>query len=125
MIGLYEIMVVLAAGSHTLLLWIAVIIFAAVRLRRGGGRAERFLIAGSGLKIISNLLGIVGVFVTPWLVDRGYSHTDAISFSSGYGIVVNVIGMAGIACLIYAFWVKFQKRELRNIEKAEEVIPQY
>jgi hypothetical protein len=124
-IGLYEFMVVLAAGGPALLLWIAVVIFAAIRLRRGGGRAERFLIAGGGLKIISNLLSVAGVFLTPWLIDLGYSHIDAVSVSSGYGIVINVIGMAGIACLIYAFWVKFKVRGLRSMEKAEEVIPQY
>jgi hypothetical protein len=125
MIGLYESMVMLGAVSPALLLWIVVIIFAAVMLRRGGGRAERFLIAGGGLKIISNLLGIARVFITPWLVDRGYSMDSAVSIASGYGIALNVIGMAGIACLIYAFWVKFQVGELRNIERAEEVTHQY
>jgi hypothetical protein len=125
MIGLYEFMVMLGAVSPALLLWIAVIIFAAVMLRRGGGRAERFLIAGGGLKIISNMLGIARVFITPWLVDRGYSMDSAVSIASGYGIALNVIGMAGIACLIYAFWVKFQVGELRNIERAEEVTHQY
>ena len=125
MTGFYDFMVMLGAGSPALLFWIAVVIFAAVRFRRGGGRAERFLIAGGGLKIISNLLGIAGFFVTPWLVDRGYSLDTAVSIASCYGIVDNVIGMAGIACLIYAFWVKFQVSELRKIERAEEVIHQY
>ena len=125
MIGLYEFMIILGAGSPALLFWIAVIIFAAVRLRRGGGRAERFLVAGGGLKIISNLLGIAGIFITPWLVDRGYGMDSAVSIASGYGIAVNVIGMAGIACLIYAFWVKFQVSELRNIKRAEEGTHQY
>ena len=125
MIGFYEFMVMLGASSPALLFWIAVAIFAAVRLRRGGGRAERFLIAGSGLKIISNLLGVARVFIIPWLVDRGYGMDSTISISSGYGIAVNVIGMAGIACLIYAFWVKFQVSELRNIARTEEVTHQY
>ncbi len=110
MIGLYEFLVVLAAGGPALLLWIAVVIFAAVRLQRGGGKAERFLIAGGGLKIMSNLLGIAGIVVTPWLMQGGSSLTYANSVTLGYEIFRNVIGMAGIICLVYAFWVKFKAR---------------
>ncbi len=116
MIGLYEFLVVLAMGGPALLLWIAVVILAAVRLRRGGGSAERFLIAGGGLKIISNLLGIAGIFAVPWLIDRGYDHTYAVSLASGYGIFSNIISMAGIICLIYAFWVKFKARDSALVE---------
>ena len=86
------------------------IIFAAVRLRRGGGRAERFLITGAGLKIIGNLLSIPLAFVPVWLADRGYGTENAAATASAIGISVKVIGMAGIICLVYAFWVKFRER---------------
>jgi len=108
----------LMGTAPALALWIAVIVFAAVMLRRGGGLAERFLMAGAGLKIISNLLGILSVFAVPWLVDRGYSSTYAVSLASGYGIFCNVVGMAGIICLIYAFWVKFKGMNYNNREVA-------
>jgi len=90
-----------------LILWIAVITLATIMLRRGGGRAERFLIAGAGIKIISNLLSVPVAFIPLWLVDGGYSMDSAVSIASGCGIFLNVIGMAGIICLVYAFWVKF------------------
>ncbi len=115
MIGFTEFLVMLAASAPALIFWIAVVVFAAIMLRRGGGRAERFLIAGASLKIIGNLLGIPTVFIVPWLVDKGYSPADAISVSSGCGIFLNVISMAGIICFIYAFWVKFKTRTSESI----------
>jgi hypothetical protein len=120
MIGLYEFMVVLATCGPALIFWIAVIIFAVVMLRRGGGRAERFIIAGGGVKIAGTLLGVFGAFLPPWLVERGYDINDAVSVSSGHGIAVNIIGMAGIICLIYGFWIKFKAREILgdNVENA-------
>jgi len=101
--------------APSLAFWIAVIVLAAVMLRRGGGRAERFLIAGASLKIISNLLNIPTVAIAPWFVTRGYSMDNAVSLVEYYGIFLNVVGMAGIICLIYAFYVKF---EARNLERS-------
>jgi hypothetical protein len=92
----------------SLILWIAVIIFAVIMLRRGGGRAERFLVTGASLKIISNLLGIPASAIMIWLMHEGYNIDYANSVVSGYGIFCQVIGMAGIICLVYAFWVKFK-----------------
>ncbi|MFC1892995.1 hypothetical protein ACFLYR_03010 [Chloroflexota bacterium] len=94
--------------------WIAVVIFAAVTLRRGGGRAERFLVAGAGLKIIGNLLGLPASAIRIWIVQEGYGMAYANSAVSGYGIFCNVVGMAGILCLIYAFWIKFKTRKLER-----------
>ena len=78
------------------------------------GEGQRFLIAGAGLKIISNLLNIPAAAIAPWLVQAGRSVPDAASMLSGYGIFCNVVGMAGIICLVYAFWVKFKERNLEG-----------
>ena len=94
--------------APSLAFWIAVIVLAAIMLRRGGGKAERFLIAGASLKIIGNLLNIPTAAIVPWFVSRGYSMDNTVSLVEYYGIFLNVIGMAGIICLIYAFWVKFK-----------------
>lgn len=115
MIGATEFFVFLAGSSPALALWIAVIVFAAIMLRRGGGRAERFLVAGASLKIISILTCPLTVFIVPWLVGRGYGTDSAISLASGYGIVLNIVGMAGIICLVYAFWIKFKARNLERL----------
>ena len=103
-------LVSLMASAPALVLWIAVVVFAAVMLRRGGGRAERFLIAGASLKIISNLLILPSFAIRNWLMQEGYSMDYANSVVSGYGIFCKVVGMAGIICLVYAFWVKFRTK---------------
>ena len=113
----------LIGAAPALLLWIAVIIFAAIMMRRGGGRAERFLISGAGLKIIGNLLGIPAAFITVWLVDGGYSMDYAKSAANYCGIFINIIGMAGILCLIYAFWIKFMERSSEGVQEGVESPP--
>ena len=100
----------LMGAGPALAFWIAVIIPAAVMLRRGGGRAERFLMAGAGLKVIGSLLIIPMLFITPWLYGGDYSSTFARPVIEGYGIFRNIVGMAGIVCLVYAFRVKFNTR---------------
>ena len=120
-IGTTEFLMVLGAISPALILWIAIIIFAVIVLRHGGGRAERFLIAGASLKVISNLLSLPSFAILHWLISEGYSVNYASSVVSGYGIFGKVVGMAGIICLVYAFWVKFKAR---NIE-GEVPLPQH
>ncbi len=88
--------------------WIATIILMVILLRRGGGRAERFVIAGASLKLLSNLLNIPAAAIVPWLVQRGATITYASSAVLIYQIGRGVVNMAGVICLVYAFWVKFR-----------------
>ena len=87
----------LVGVAPNLAVWIVVFILAAIMLRHGGGRAERFIIAGASLKLFSNLLNIPEVIYT----------SSAVSV---YGIVRGVVGMAGTICLVYAFWIRFKAR---------------
>jgi len=91
-----------------LLFWMAAIILAAIVLRRGGGRAERFIIAGASLGLLSSLLGIPAAAIVPWLVQEGAAIADGSSVAFIYGMARDVISMAGIICLVYGFWVKFK-----------------
>ena len=105
----------LIGAAPALVFWIAVVIICIVMLKRGGGRAERFLVAGASLEIIGNLLRIPTGAITFWLFHGGYSTTYISTVSLVSGIFVNVISMAGIICLVYAFWVKFKARTLDSI----------
>lgn len=104
---------IVTAGPY-LAAWITAIILATVFLRRRGGRAERFLLAGTGLMLVNSILIIPGVAVVPYLVERGATMTDASSASWSLNLLRGVIGMAGIICLVYAFWVKFKTRVVKN-----------
>ena len=116
--------------SPNLAFWIAVIVLAAIMSRRGGGRAERFIIAGAGLKLVSNLLNIPAAAVVPWLIHGGASVDYASSAASGFGILRGVVSMAGITCLVYAFWMKFKAGHIEAVEPVneegiKEAAPQY
>ena len=108
--GFMEYVTIVLTSAPALLFWIAVIIFGIVMLNRGGGRAERFLIAGGSIKIVANLFIIPSVMLTPWLFGQDYSIDYVNTISSTLTILRNVVSMAGIICLVYAFWVKFNNR---------------
>ena len=96
--------------APSLAVWIAVIVLATFTLCRGGGRAERFLIAAASLKLVSNLLTIPTAAIVPLLIEKGATIAYATSLASGYGILTSVVSALGIICFIYAFWVKFKGR---------------
>ncbi len=96
--------------------WTAVIVLAAVILRRRGGKAERFLVAGASLKLLSSLLNIPAAGIAPWLMHGGASIAYVNSVVSGFGILHGVISMAGVICLVYAFWVKFSAMNIEALE---------
>lgn len=105
--------------------WVAVIVLAAIMLRRGGGRAERFIIAGAGLKLLNSLLNIPAAAIVPWLIGGGNSIDYVNSVASAFGILRGVVSMAGIICLVYAFWVKFRARNIEAVEPInKEAAPQ-
>ena len=107
----------LIGAFPALIFWIAVIIFASVMLGRGGGRAERLFIAGAGIKIAGSVLTIPRIVIVFLLMsERPIEPSHITSILSGYDIIIDIIGMAGIICLIYAFWVKF------NIMKSEQEV---
>ena len=88
--------------------WIAAIVFSIIMLRRGGGRAERLLLIGSCLMFAGKLFGVAMVLIVPLLVDSGWSTGRAVSMLSGVGLSLSLVSLAGIVCLVYAFWIKFK-----------------
>ena len=102
----------LVSVSSALLFWIAALIFGIVMLKRGGGRAEKFLIAGASIKIAGLFLSVMLPLTTIWFFIR----TDTLNGIPWeiifYQTFLSFVSMAGIICLVYAFWVKFKTREI-------------
>jgi len=98
---------ILLASTPSLLFWIAVIVLGIIMLRRGGGRPERFLITGGSLKIIAILLTALSPF---YLFGRIENTEEIVSVFHWMQILTSIIHAAGITCLIYAFWVKFNSK---------------
>ena len=88
--------------------WIAAIVFSIIMLRRGGGRAERLLLIGSCLMFAGKLFSVPTVLIAPLLVDSGWSTSRAVSMLSGVGLSLSLFSLAGIVCLVYAFWTRFK-----------------
>jgi hypothetical protein len=98
----------LISAAPYLVAWIVVIVFSAIMLRRGGGKAERFLLTGSCLMLASKLFSVPTVLIVPLLIGSGWSTDRALPMLSGVGLFLGLVGLAGIVCLVYAFWVKFE-----------------
>ena len=102
----------LAAEIPYLVAWIAAIVLSVIMLRRGGGRAERFLLAGSCVMLAKQLFYIPVSVVTeflivPSLLERGASRVEAVQVLSYIRIFFGLVSLGGIICLVYAFWKKF------------------
>jgi len=89
--------------------WIVAVVLAAIMLKRGGAKAERFLVIGASLMLLGSFLDIPTPALSMWLsVARGMTNVEAASVLSVFGLVRGCISLAGIICLVYAFWVKFK-----------------
>ena len=93
--------------------WITAIVLSIIMLRRGGGRAEKFLLAGSCVMLAQKLLSIPvtsvwHLLIIPSLLEKGWSGVIAASVLSYIGIFFGLVSLAGIICLVYAFWIKFK-----------------
>jgi len=107
-------------AAPSLVFWIVVFVFTVIILRRSGGRAERFLLAGASLGIAGSLLRVPTGAITFWLFHQGYSDTYIGSVSTGCEIFLNVVSMAGVICFIYAFWIRFKANNHNIAESVNE-----
>jgi len=103
-----------------LVFWSTVIVLVAVRLRHDGGRAKKFLIIGAAIGIISSLVRIPAGTVSPWLFIEEHSLADIKSVTLVFGLIPNLIGMVGVICLFYAFWIKFNTGKPVPAESASQ-----
>ena len=95
---------------HTpeLLAWLFGIVLAVLMLRRGGGKAEKLLLAGCSLMFVIQialpfLSGLARLLASE---QKMRLQTSVLTFQ----IPVPTLGIAGLVCLVYAFWVRFRAR---------------
>ena len=95
--------------SPILVAWIVGIVIAARMLKRGGGKAERLLLIGCCLLLAEMLISPFAQVFTIRLIEERTIAVQSIGITLGIaGIPFAIIGLAGIGCLIYAFWIKFK-----------------
>ncbi len=89
--------------------WIVAIVFSAIMLRRGGGRAERFLLTGSCLMLASTLFrSVASAVIQVLFIQKGWDALRVATVLSYNGLFFGLVSLAGIVCLVYAFWIKFK-----------------
>ncbi|MFC2022049.1 hypothetical protein ACFLTR_02390 [Chloroflexota bacterium] len=99
----------IASSAPALAGWITAVVLAVLMLRRGGARAELFLLFGACLMLISSILAIPTSAFGIWLqTGREMTNVQTVFWLSIFGLIKGLCSMAGIICLIYAFWAKFK-----------------
>ena len=96
--------------------WVVAIAFATAMVNRGGGKAEKFLLAGGCLMLAVQIITPVLNGTVPLMSQRGLS---LITFAYINSITAGIISLAGIVCLVYAFWVKFKAGQSVKNESPE------
>ena len=97
--------------SPVLVGWIVGIILATRMLKKGGGKAERLLLIGCCLMLAEMLISPFAQVFTIRLIEERTITVQSIGITLGIaGIPFAIISLAGIVCLIYAFWIKFRSK---------------
>jgi hypothetical protein len=92
-----------------LIAWIVAVILSVRMLSRGGGRAERLLLIGSGLMLVNNLLSPFTAVLMQWFIVEHRGNMQSIGLISGLvNIPLGIISLAGIVCLVVAFWIRWK-----------------
>jgi len=100
----------LLGSSPILVAWLVGIVLAVRMVRRGGGKAEHLLLIGCSLMFVAQIIRPFLTALTLWLVhEQGMTRAGASGLA--LSLPISILSMAGIICLIYAFWVKFKARE--------------
>jgi len=94
-----------------MLAWIFGLVLAVIIVRRGGGWAEKLFLAGCCLMFVTRLATpLLSEFVQSLMSDSGMSNV-AIARTMGWvNIPMSILAIAGLVCLVIAFWVRFKVR---------------
>ena len=96
-----------AMASPALVAWIIALVLGLIMLKRQGGKAERFLVAGVSIMLVSTLIDASTEGFTQWL----YRNTEIANFGRTVSLIIwaqSLVSLTGIVCLVYAFWTKFK-----------------
>lgn len=95
--------------SPILVAWIVGIVIAARMLKKGGEKAERLLLIGCCLMLAKTLISPFTHAIILWLISERTITAQGIGFMmSIVQIPLGIISLAGIVCLVIAFWMKFR-----------------
>jgi ABC-type Fe3+-siderophore transport system permease subunit len=96
--------------------WTFGIVLAVIMLRRDGLKPEKLLLAGCCLMLAVTVLSpIVRELVMDWVRGNNASYLTVGQTMSYTQIPLAVLSLAGIICLVIAFWIKFRVKKQGEI----------
>ena len=99
----------LLVNTPILIAWLVGIVLAVRMIRQGGGKAQYLLLIGCSLMFLAQIAKPFLMGLVPWMV-----HEQGISRAGAIGLYLSlpggVLNMAGIVCLVYAFWIRWKTR---------------
>ncbi len=105
----------LLRNTPELIAWLVGIVLAVLMVRRGGGKTEKLLLSGCALMFISALASpLLSELVQSLMFEEGMSNLSRAQMMSLFvSLPRGVLSLAGLVCLVWAFWVRFRaKREV-------------
>jgi hypothetical protein len=104
-----------------LIAWIVAVILSVRMLSRGGGRAERLLLIGSGLMLANNLISPFTAVLMQWFIVEHRGDFQSIGLISGLvNMPLGIISLAGIVCLVFAFWARWKTHRQQDTYQAHQ-----
>jgi hypothetical protein len=99
------------SNTPELIAWAVGIVLAVLMVRQGSGRVEKLLLAGCSLMFIASLASpFVRQLVYNLASQQDMSHrmtAQTVGFAS---LPLSILSLAGLVCLVIAFWVMFRIR---------------
>jgi len=103
------------------LAWLAGIVLTVLMLKRGGGKAEKLLLTGCAVMFVDTLFISIRKGILPWLMNE---HGMTLIGVSSLHWTQSILSLAGIVCLVIAFWMKFRS-SLRSDSKLKGGDPKF
>jgi hypothetical protein len=98
-----------------ILAWLVGILLAVLMLRQGGGRAEKLFLVGCSLIFIARLASpLLSELVQRVTTQRDMSHLAIAQTMGWVRLPLSALGLAGLVCLVIAFWVRFKARQVSS-----------
>ncbi|MFC1901383.1 hypothetical protein ACFLX3_00425 [Chloroflexota bacterium] len=105
--------------SDSFVVWFIITIAALIIFKRHGGRAERLMLTGASLKLLSRLLLIPALLAFNHFAVEGEDIALGMNLGIAFDLIQGLIGMSGLICIIYGFWVKFQGKAEETVKPLE------
>ena len=100
---------ILLRNTPELLAWLGGTVLAVSMLRQGGGRAEKLFLAGCSLMFVIHLAGPFLSGLVSLLLREGWRTPQTVG--PFLQLPMGILGIAGLVCLVLAFWVRFRPRK--------------